>query len=104
MRFRATVALTRLWRYPLRMTDRARYDREQEAALRARLARGETAICPRCGERMVRRAIPQPEAVSYVRHRDWYVCGTCGGGLVVDRPPGTAGPSPESSSKSENGP
>lgn len=63
-----------------------RYDRDEERALRDRLARGEPARCPRCETKLERRSVPPREGVAYVRRRDWYVCGRCGGTLVVDKP------------------
>lgn len=63
-----------------------RYDRDEERALRERLARGEPARCPRCETALERQPVPPREGVAYVRRRDWYVCGRCGATLVVDRP------------------
>ena len=59
--------------------------REEEERLRARLESGEEARCPRCDEPLETRPIEPSAAVSYVRRRILYLCGSCGGSLVVER-------------------
>jgi len=54
--------------------------------IRAALAGGSNAVCPRCGGRFDRTDVPPRNDVPYVRDRIWLICATCGAGLVIDRP------------------
>lgn len=54
--------------------------------MREDLDAGQPAVCPRCATPLEARQVPPRAGVSYVRRRVWYVCGGCGGSLVVDRP------------------
>jgi DNA-directed RNA polymerase subunit RPC12/RpoP len=64
---------------------RTRYTRDEEARLEERLTGGGAALCPRCGIPLERHDVTPSQTVSYVRRRALYVCGRCGGSLVVDR-------------------
>ena len=63
----------------------ARYSREEERRLREDLDAGRPPVCPRCETPLEARPVPPQAGVPYVRRRIWYVCGACGGSLVVDR-------------------
>ncbi len=54
--------------------------------IRAALAGGSNAVCPRCEGRFDRADVPPRSDVPYVRDRIWLICATCGVGLVLDRP------------------
>ena len=54
--------------------------------IRAALAGGSDAVCPRCGGCFDGTDVPPRNDVPYVRDRIWLICATCGAGLVLDRP------------------
>jgi hypothetical protein len=62
----------------------ASYSATEEEALRREVADGQSPICPRCGEIMIRTLIPPRPDVAYVRTRSLLQCTPCDLRCVVD--------------------
>ncbi len=73
------------------MTDEtARYDLEEERALRARFASGEPLVCPRDGATMTTRQIGGGSfGLGYARNREWLICPECRRSVLFDVRRGT---------------
>ena len=73
------------------MTDEtARYDLEEERALRDRFAAGEPLVCPRDGATMTTRRIGGGSfGLGYARNREWLICPECRRSVLFDVKRGT---------------
>jgi hypothetical protein len=68
----------------------ARYDAEQERALRERFAAGEPLTCPRDGATMTVRPIGGGSfGLGYARRREWLICPHCRRSVLFDVKRGT---------------
>ena len=73
------------------MTDEsARYELDEERALRARFAAGEPLVCPRDGATMTARKIGGGSfGLGYARKREWLICPECRRSVLFDVKRGT---------------
>lgn len=72
------------------MTEHARYEPPEEAAIRAALAAGQAPECPRCGVTMTERAIGGGSfGLGYARRRQWFICPKCRRSAIFDVKRGT---------------
>lgn len=73
------------------MTDHAaRFDPEEERAIREAFARGDAAICPRDGTVMTKRSIGGGSfGLGYARKREWLICPACRRSVIFDVRRGT---------------
>jgi hypothetical protein len=73
------------------MSDQAaRYDPEEERAIREAFTRGETPACPRDGTPMTARSIGGGSfGLGYARKREWLICPTCKRSAIFDVRRGT---------------
>jgi hypothetical protein len=68
----------------------ARYDADEERAIRERFASGERPTCPRDGTVMTVRDIGGGSfGLGYARRRQWLLCPTCRRSVIFDRERGT---------------
>lgn len=72
------------------MTDRAQFGRDEQAAVRAQFARGESPSCPRCSVVMTTRLIGGGSfGLGYARQRQWLICPQCHRSVLFDLKRGT---------------
>ncbi|HNV73454.1 MAG: hypothetical protein IPF87_17445 [Gemmatimonadetes bacterium] len=72
------------------VSEGAKYSTEEEAAVRAAVAAGEGATCPRCAVRMTRRSIGGGSfGLGYARRREWFLCPSCHRSVIFDLKRGT---------------
>jgi len=70
--------------------ERARYDVEEETAVRKAVAAGETPYCPRDGAVMTIRSIGGGSfGLGYSRRREWLICPECRRSVIFDQKRGT---------------
>jgi hypothetical protein len=68
----------------------ARYDPEEERALRACFSAGEPLVCPRDGATMTARRIGGGSfGLGYARSREWLICPECRRSVLFDVKRGT---------------
>jgi hypothetical protein len=68
----------------------ARYDADEERAIREAYVRGEHAACPRDGTMMTTRSIGGGSfGLGYARKREWLICPTCRRSVIFDVKRGT---------------
>jgi hypothetical protein len=74
----------------LTVTDSARYDPDEERAIREQVAGGGQPVCPRDGATMNQRDIGGGSfGLGYARRRQWLLCPTCKRSVIFDRERGT---------------
>jgi hypothetical protein len=72
------------------VSETARYSPEEEQHLRAAVARGEEAVCPRDGGKLTSRSIGGGSfGLGYARQRQWLICPTCKRSVIFDQKRGT---------------
>jgi len=73
------------------MTDEhARYEPDEERAIRAAYSRGEAAKCPRDGATLTARSIGGGSfGLGYARKREWLICPQCRRSVIFDIKRGT---------------
>jgi hypothetical protein len=73
------------------MTDAtARFDADEDRAIREAYARGETPKCPRDGTTMTVRSIGGGSfGLGYARKREWLICPSCKRSVIFDVKRGT---------------
>ncbi|HEX4932056.1 MAG TPA: hypothetical protein VFV33_02685 [Gemmatimonadaceae bacterium] len=72
------------------MTEAAKFTTEEEAAVRASVAAGGAAQCPRCAVAMTRRSIGGGSfGLGYARRREWCICPACHRSVIFDLKRGT---------------
>lgn len=72
------------------MSEGARYDADEQRALRAAVAAGAPPVCPRCGVAMGARAIGGGSfGLGYARRREWLICPRCHRSAIFDVKRGT---------------
>ena len=68
----------------------ARFEPEEERAIRARYGEGEPVTCPRDGTTMTVRSIGGGSfGLGYARKREWLICPTCKRSVIFDVKRGT---------------
>jgi hypothetical protein len=68
----------------------ARFEPDEERAIREAYARGEGAICPRDATAMTVRSIGGGSfGLGYARKREWLICPTCRRSVIFDVKRGT---------------
>jgi len=68
----------------------ARFDPDEERAIREQYARGAPAVCPRDGTTMTVRSIGGGSfGLGYARKREWLICPTCKRSVIFDVKRGT---------------
>jgi hypothetical protein len=68
----------------------ARYEADEERAIRARAAAGEAPTCPRDGATMTTRQIGGGSfGLGYARRREWLICPECRRSVLFDVKRGT---------------
>ena len=68
----------------------ARFEAEEERAIRAQYASGSAAICPRDGTTMTVRSIGGGSfGLGYARKREWLICPSCKRSVIFDVKRGT---------------
>jgi len=68
----------------------ARFDSDEERAIREAYARGEAVVCPRDGSAMTVRSIGGGSfGLGYARKREWLICPTCRRSVIFDVKRGT---------------
>ena len=68
----------------------ARFDPDEERAIREHHARGAPAVCPRDGTTMTVRSIGGGSfGLGYARKREWLICPTCKRSVIFDVKRGT---------------
>jgi hypothetical protein len=68
----------------------ARFEPDEERAIRTAFARGEPTICPRDGAAMTVRSIGGGSfGLGYARKREWLICPTCRRSVIFDVKRGT---------------
>jgi hypothetical protein len=68
----------------------ARYEPDEERAIRARVAAGEAPTCPRDGATMTARKIGGGSfGLGYARNREWLICPECRRSVLFDVKRGT---------------
>lgn len=71
-------------------TEHARYEPEEERAIREAAGRGESVHCPRDGARLTLRQIGGGSfGLGYSRRREWLLCPRCRRSVIFDRSRGT---------------
>jgi transposase-like protein len=72
------------------VSEHARYERDEEKAIRATYARGESPVCPRDGATMTVRSIGGGSfGLGYARRREWLICPSCKRSVIFDVKRGT---------------
>lgn len=72
------------------MTERAQYLPEEQSAMRAEIAAGRAAVCPRCAVEMRARSIGGGSfGLGYARRREWLICPRCRRSAIFDVERGT---------------
>jgi hypothetical protein len=72
------------------MSEPAQFEATEQREIRAAVAAGQPAICPRDGATMTSRAIGGGSfGLGYARRREWLICPTCKRSLIFDRKRGT---------------
>ncbi len=73
------------------MTDQhAQYEAAEQQAIRAAVAAGEKAVCPRDGTPMTLRSIGGGSfGLGYARRREWLICPACRRSVIFDIKRGT---------------
>lgn len=72
------------------MTEAATFTPAEEAALRASVAAGDAAVCPRCAVAMRQRSIGGGSfGLGYARKREWFICPSCHRSVIFDVKRGT---------------
>ncbi len=70
--------------------EHAQFEAEEQKAIRAQVAAGERAICPRDGASMTVRSIGGGSfGLGYARRREWLICPTCRRSVIFDQKRGT---------------
>ena len=70
--------------------EQAQFEAAEQQAIRAAVAAGKPAICPRDGATMTARAIGGGSfGLGYARRREWLICPACKRSLIFDRRRGT---------------
>jgi hypothetical protein len=70
--------------------DHARYELDEERAIRDAYAREGRAVCPRDGAAMTARSIGGGSfGLGYARKREWLICPTCRRSVIFDVKRGT---------------
>lgn len=70
--------------------EHARYESDEERAIREACARGERPVCPRDGTQMTVRSIGGGSfGLGYSRKREWLICPTCRRSVIFDVKRGT---------------
>jgi len=68
----------------------ARFEPDEERAIREAYARGETPVCPRDGTTMTARSIGGGSfGLGYARRREWLICPSCKRSAIFDVKRGT---------------
>lgn len=68
----------------------ARFDPDEERAIREQYARGTPAVCPRDGATMTVRSIGGGSfGLGYARKREWLICPSCKRSVIFDVKRGT---------------
>jgi hypothetical protein len=68
----------------------ARFEPDEERAIRDAYARGETPVCPRDGTAMTKRSIGGGSfGLGYARRREWLICPSCKRSAIFDVKRGT---------------
>ena len=68
----------------------AQFEPDEQKAIRARIAAGERATCPRDGTLMTLRSIGGGSfGLGYARRREWLICPACKRSLIFDLKRGT---------------
>ena len=68
----------------------AQFEPAEQQAIRAAVAEGQPAVCPRDGATMTSRSIGGGSfGLGYARRREWLICPTCKRSLIFDRRRGT---------------
>ena len=68
----------------------ARYEPDEERAIREAYGRGEPSSCPRDGTTMTERSIGGGSfGLGYARKREWLICPTCRRSVIFDVKRGT---------------
>ncbi|HVZ77152.1 MAG TPA: hypothetical protein VG818_04125 [Gemmatimonadaceae bacterium] len=72
------------------MTEHARFEPDEERAVREAYAAGQQPHCPRDGAAMTARAIGGGSfGLGYARRREWLICPTCRRSVIFDIRRGT---------------
>jgi transposase-like protein len=72
------------------VTEHARYESQEEEAIREALASGRAAECPKCAVTMTERAIGGGSfGLGYARRRQWFICPKCHRSAIFDVKRGT---------------
>jgi hypothetical protein len=72
------------------VSEAATYTSEEQQALRAAVAEGRAAVCPRDGATLTRRPIGGGSfGLGYARRREWLICPTCRRSALFDVRRGT---------------
>lgn len=75
---------------PTPPSEAAQYTPEEQQALRAAVAEGRPAVCPRDGATLTRRPIGGGSfGLGYARRREWLICPTCRRSALFDVRRGT---------------
>ena len=70
--------------------DAARFEPDEERAIRDAHARGDAPVCPRDGATMTARSIGGGSfGLGYARRREWLICPTCKRSAIFDVKRGT---------------
>ncbi|MEP6620286.1 MAG: hypothetical protein ABJE47_13265 [bacterium] len=68
----------------------AQYEPDEQQLIRAQVAKGERATCPRDGTIMTLRSIGGGSfGLGYARRREWLICATCKRSVIFDLKRGT---------------
>jgi transposase-like protein len=72
------------------VSEAAKFTIAEEAGVREAVARGESAVCPRCHAAMTRRGIGGGSfGLGYARKREWFICPSCHRSMIFDVKRGT---------------
>lgn len=72
------------------MTERAQYEPAEQQAIRAAVAEGREATCPRCAVALTSRPIGGGSfGLGYARTRQWLICPSCKRSAIFDVKRGT---------------
>ena len=72
------------------MSERAKFEADEERALREAYAAGTLPACPRCGVKMTVRHIGGGSfGLGYARKREWLICPSCHRSAIFDVRRGT---------------
>lgn len=70
--------------------EHAQFEPEEQKAIRAQVAAGGGAVCPRDGTQMTARSIGGGSfGLGYARRREWLICPTCRRSVIFDLKRGT---------------